>query len=129
MTSSSRTAISCSCRRRPREVTVIGEVQYATSHLYEPGLQRDDYIARSGGVTKQADRKRVYVVHADGEVVSTEQAGWFRRSGSDEMRPGDTIVVPIDAERMAPLARWAAVSQIIYQLALAAASAHSVGVF
>src|SRR5262249_27184059 len=98
------------------------------SHLYEPGLHRDDYIARSGGLTKQADRRRVYVVHANGEVVTEQQSGWFRHTSADEMRPGDTIVVPIDAERMAPIARWAAVSQIVYQLALAAASAHWIGV-
>ena len=114
--------------KRTQEVTVIGEVQYGTSHLYEPGLQRDDYIARSGGLTKQADRRRVYVVHANGEVVTAQQSGWFRRSSADEMQPGDTIVVPIDAERMAPLTRWAALSQIIYQLALAAASANAIGV-
>jgi hypothetical protein len=115
--------------KRTQEVTVIGEVQYATSHIYEPGLKRDDYVARSGGLTKQADRKRVYVVHANGEVVTAQQSGWFRRSDVDEMRPGDTVVVPIDAERMAPLARWAAISQIIYQLGLAAAAANAVGIF
>jgi len=45
-----------------------------------------------------------------------------------EMRPGDSIVVPIDADRVAPLARWSAVSQIVYQLALAAAAANAVGI-
>jgi protein involved in polysaccharide export with SLBB domain len=115
--------------KRTQEVTVIGEVQYATSHIYEPGLQRDDYIARSGGLTSQADKKLVYVVHANGSVVTGERSAWFRRSSPVEMRPGDTIVVPIDADRVAPLARWASVSQIIYQLALAAASANAVGIF
>src|SRR5438552_2272958 len=34
-----------------QEVTVIGEVQTVTSHLYRPGLSRDDYVALSGGAT------------------------------------------------------------------------------
>src|SRR5205807_2872646 len=38
-----------------QEVTVIGEVQTATSHLYRPGLSREDYIALSGGETVRAD--------------------------------------------------------------------------
>ena len=114
--------------KHTQEVTVIGEVQYATSHVYEPGLSRDDYIARSGGLTKQADPKRVYVVHANGAVVTGERSAWFRRTKEVEMRPGDSIVVPIDADRVAPLARWSAVSQIVYQLALAAAAANAVGI-
>ena len=33
---------------RQQEVSVIGEVQYPTSHLFETGLMRDDYVNRSG---------------------------------------------------------------------------------
>jgi len=33
-----------------QEVTVIGEVQTATSHLYREGLEREDYIALSGAL-------------------------------------------------------------------------------
>ncbi len=115
--------------KRTQEVTVLGEVQYATSHIFAPGLERDGYIGRSGGMTQQADHKRIYVVRANGEVLASERSAWFRRNFSGEMRPGDTIVVPIDADRVAPLALWSSVSQIIYQLALAAASANAVGVF
>jgi protein involved in polysaccharide export with SLBB domain len=115
--------------KRTQEITVIGEVQNGTtSHVFEPTFGRDDYIARSGGFTKQADKHHVYVVRANGEVSTGERSVWFKRSGGYRMQTGDTIVVPIDAGKMPPLARWAAVSQIIYQLALATASAHSVGV-
>ncbi len=47
-----------------QEVSVIGEVQNATSHLYRAGLSRDDYIALSGGATRRADRSHIYVVRA-----------------------------------------------------------------
>src|SRR5690606_22832467 len=36
-----------------QEVTVLGEVQYATSHVFERGLSRDDYIQKSGGLTSR----------------------------------------------------------------------------
>ena len=107
-----------------QEVTVIGEVQTTTSHLYRAGLSRDDYIAQSGGVTRRADHERTYVVRADGSVVANEGGRWFSRSGI-EIRPGDTIVVPLDTERMPALPFWQAVTQIIYNLAISAAAVNS----
>jgi len=106
-----------------QEVTVLGEVQYATSHVYERGLTRDDYINRSGGLSERADKRRIYVVRASGEVVASSRAGWFQRSGGADIRPGDSIVVPIDVDQ--PLGRWAAITQMIYSLAIAAAAINS----
>ena len=92
-----------------------------------PGLTRDDYIAKSGGTTQKADRKRIYVVRANGDVVSAgDRSGWFRRSQSIEMRPGDTIVVPLDTERIRALPLWQAVTTIIYNLAVALLAVRSV---
>jgi polysaccharide biosynthesis/export protein len=100
-----------------QQVTVIGEVQTVTSHLYRPGLSRDGYIALSGGMTARADKSRIYVVRADGSVVSQQGSRWF--SSGTTMEPGDTIVVPLNAEHIPPLPFWTAVTQIIYNLAVA----------
>jgi protein involved in polysaccharide export with SLBB domain len=108
---------------RQQEVTVLGEVQYATSHVWERGLSRTDYIGKSGGTTQRADTKRTYVVRASGEVVSQTGGRWFRRGDSDDVGPGDTIVVPLKVDQ--PLSRWSAVTQIIYNLAIAAAAVQS----
>lgn len=108
--------------KQKQEVTVIGEVQYTTSHFYKPTLTRDDYVGLSGGVTRKADDDRIYIVRANGSVVSSENSGWFRRSGQVAMKPGDTVVVPLDTERMPPLPLWLAVTQIIYNLGIAAAA-------
>jgi hypothetical protein len=111
--------------KQKQEVTVIGEVQNSTSHLYRENLSRDDYIGLSGGTTRKADDGRIYVVRADGSVLSSESGGWFRRSGQVAMRPGDTIVVPLDTERMPALPLWQAVTSIIYNVAIAAAAVNS----
>jgi translation initiation factor IF-1 len=79
----------------------------------------------SGGVTRKADRGRIYVVRADGSVVSSESSGWFRRSAQVAMHPGDTVVVPLDTERMPALPLWQAVTSILYNLAIAAAAVNS----
>jgi len=111
--------------KQKQEVTVIGEVQTTTSHLFRETLTRDDYIGLSGGTTRKADKGRIYIVRADGSVVSSETGGWFRRSGQVAMRPGDTIVVPMDTERMPALPLWQAVTSILYNLAIAAAAVNS----
>jgi polysaccharide biosynthesis/export protein len=108
-----------------QEVTILGEVQSPTSHVYRAGLTRDDYIAKSGGATQKADRKRIYVVRVNGDVFSGERTGWFRRSRNTEIHPGDTIVVPLDTERVRALPLWQAVTTIIYNLAVAVLAVRS----
>ncbi len=112
--------------KKLQEVTILGEVQSPTSHVFRAGLTRDDYIAKSGGITQKADRKRIYVVRANGDVVAGGRTGWFRRTQTVEMRPGDVIVVPLDTERINPLPLWQAVTTIIYNLAVAVLAIHSV---
>jgi polysaccharide biosynthesis/export protein len=108
-------------RMRPY-VTVIGEVQNSTSHVWKASLTRDDYVRLSGGTTARADNKRTYVVRANGSVVaSVDDARWFRSNGI-ELEPGDTVVVPIDATPMRPLATWTAVTTIAYNLAVTLAA-------
>jgi hypothetical protein len=94
--------------------------------VFVTGLSRDEYIAKSGGTTQKADRKRIYVVRANGDVVSGQRSGWFRRSQSAEIHPGDTIVVPLDTERVRALPIWQSVTTIIYNLAIALLAVHSV---
>jgi protein involved in polysaccharide export with SLBB domain len=110
--------------RFQQQVTVIGEVQSATSHLYGPGLSRDDYISLSGGTTTRADKGRIYVVRANGSVVAAQGHRWFSVTASD-IKPGDTIVVPLDTEKLPSLPFWQAVTGILYNVAIAVAAIHS----
>lgn len=108
---------------RSQEVMVLGEVQYATSHLFKPGLNRNDYVAASGGLTVNADDSRIYVVRANGAVIAGDGSSkWFRRGSSLEIRPGDTIVVPLDVDRVPALALWQSSTTILYNLAIAVAA-------
>jgi hypothetical protein len=111
--------------RFEQQVTVIGEVQTVTSHLYRPGLSRDDYVVMSGGETARADHSRIYIVHADGSVVARAGGGWFRSSRNTAIEPGDTVVVPLNAEHLPPLPLWQAVSQILYNVSIAVLAVHA----
>jgi protein involved in polysaccharide export with SLBB domain len=107
---------------RSQGVMVLGEVQYPASHLYRESLSRDDYISQSGGLTRRADEKLIYIVRASGSVESGGRSRWFHRDGGSEIRPGDTVVIPLDTDRMRPLTFWANVTQILYQGAIAIAA-------
>jgi hypothetical protein len=104
--------------KKTQDVTILGEVQSPTSHVFQPGLTRNDYIEKSGGTTQHADKGRIYVVRANGDVVSGSRSGWFRRSQAMEIRPGDTIVVPLDTQKVPLLPLVQAITTIIYNLAI-----------
>jgi hypothetical protein len=110
--------------KQRQEVMVLGEVQSASSHLYQRRMSRDDYIDQSGGETRQADRSQIYVVRADGSVDAGRR-GWFSSSAGVEMRPGDAIVVPLDTERLPGLVLWQSISTILYNIAIATATART----
>ncbi|MBR9870825.1 MAG: sugar transporter [Gammaproteobacteria bacterium] len=105
----------------PQAVTVFGEVQFPTSHMHQDGLTVEDYLERSGGPTRQADESLVYVVRADGSVMMPQRSNWFG-GGASQLEPGDTIIMPINVDRLNQLELWTNVSQIIYQMALGAAA-------
>jgi len=114
--------------RYQQEVTVIGEVQSVTSHLFRANLTRSDYIALSGGTTSHADSGRIYVVRANGSVVAN--SGRFFRTNSEAMKihPGDTIVVPLNTEQLPPLPMWEAITTILYNIAVSVAAVHSLSI-
>ena len=98
-----------------QSVTVIGEVQFPTSHLYSKSLSRNDYINQSGGETQNAEKKRIYVVRANGAVLN----------GRVTISAGDTIVVPLDTNRVSKLQLWANITEILFNLSIVVAAVNS----
>lgn len=104
-------------------VSIIGEVQMPTTYRYEQRYSVSDYLSRSGGTKRRADEERMFIVRANGEIEPYHQRrGWFASSGRMQLEPGDTIVVPLDSTYKDPTQVWATSTQIIYQLAVAAAA-------
>lgn len=108
-----------------QSVNVIGEVYVPTSHLYAGGLNFEDYIAKSGGYRDLADKDSTYIIRANGavDVLSGGGGFWFSEDGNmQSIRPGDTIVVPFDANNVDNMTLWANATQILYQMAIAVAA-------
>jgi len=108
--------------RRNSAISVVGEVQNPGSHSFNPNLTVKEYLALSGNSRKRADNERVYVLRADGSVVVPSNS-WF--AGTQNLMPGDTIVVPLDVEYKDGLTLWSQITQIFYQSAVAIAALNS----
>src|SRR5205823_5754076 len=109
--------------QNPSQVSVFGTVFNESSFIYDARNSVGDYLKLAGGPRKQADRSSVYVLRANGSVVSARQAGFLSLSiNGQKVMPGDAIVVPEDFERttwMRDLKDW---TQIFYQFGLGAAA-------
>ena len=106
---------------RSQTVSVVGEVYLPTSHRYQKELSIEDYLNSSGGVKQLGDDQNVYVIQANGSVIRPEKGFWYASSGSS-LKPGDTIVVPLDANPIDNLTLWSSVTQILYQTGVAVAA-------
>ncbi|WP_065545787.1 SLBB domain-containing protein [Vibrio scophthalmi] len=99
-------------------VSIMGEVQVAITYLLDNKLDVDDYLNKAGGVKKQADEGRIFVVRADGSVYKPNSGYWFGNN-NESLKAGDTIVVPIDTDYRDALSTWTAATQILYQTGVA----------
>jgi protein involved in polysaccharide export with SLBB domain len=107
---------------RPSTVSVFGAVYNQNAFLYKDGKRIGDYLGQAGGPTRDADKGSLYLIKADGSVVSKQQSGHFFNSFDGQtVVPGDAIVVPEELIKVSwtkELKDW---SQIFYQFALGVA--------
>ncbi|GHX95722.1 OtnA protein [Vibrio cholerae] len=99
-------------------ISIMGEVQMGITYLLDPSLTVKDYINKAGGMKKQADDDRIFVVRADGSVFKPSTGFWFGRR-NEALKAGDTIVVPVDTDYRDALNVWTAATQILYQTGVA----------
>lgn len=111
---------------RPAAVSVLGAVYNRNSFLYRSNRRVSHYLELAGGPTRDADKGRMFVLRADGSVLSKQSlgGGWWSGSRFSGLRlmPGDAVVVP---ERLNRGTGWRAVrdwSLVFSQFALGAAA-------
>ena len=108
-------------------MATVGSVYSPSAYLYEPDMDMAYYLDKSGGPTKEADEKYIYLLKANGEVVSKARShAVFSSFNSLKLMPGDTIVVPADLERLPYLRLIRDVSDIVFKIATTAGVAIAV---
>ncbi|MGB8833905.1 MAG: sugar transporter, partial [Candidatus Sulfotelmatobacter sp.] len=76
-------------------VLVQGQVYGPTAVGYRPGKSARWYLTQAGGTTNMANRRAIFVVHADGTVVGSHGSSWLTGSAlNDPLHPGDMVVAP-----------------------------------
>jgi protein involved in polysaccharide export with SLBB domain len=93
--------------RRPSSVSVLGQVYNPTAIVYKRSLTVRDYLEQAGGISEGADGDHMYIVKADGAIVTeqgmkqSEENRWFPllpviTGGlmAMHLEPGDTVYVP-----------------------------------
>lgn len=107
---------------KPSVVSVMGMVYNENAFMYRPGRSVGDYLGQAGGPTRDADESRMYVLRADGAVLSAQSSSsLFNTFSGGKLMPGDTVVVPEMLDKFSftkELKDWA---QIFYQFALGVA--------
>lgn len=110
----------------PNTVQVVGAVMSMGNFVYEPQKDYGYYINKSGGFRKTADKKRVFIVKADGTAVNP-QNGSFHWNDSDrawrsgsrgDIEPGDVVVVPDELAKYEWMEGAKGFSQIILPFAV-----------
>jgi protein involved in polysaccharide export with SLBB domain len=101
-------------------VMISGQVFNPTAISYRSGQSAKWYLSQAGGLTAIADKNAVFVVRADGSVISSKNnsSGLFAGNPLDApLKAGDTIVVPEKALKVGTR-NW----QTIFQSAQLASS-------
>lgn len=108
---------------RASTVGVFGAVYRPASFLIGDGkpLRVKDYVEQAGGTIRAADRGEIFVVRANGEVLS-------RRRGAmgAYVYPGDVIFVPVRTQSGTFWAKFKDITTTLFQLGLTAATVYSV---
>ncbi|MBW1978923.1 MAG: SLBB domain-containing protein [Deltaproteobacteria bacterium] len=121
-------------KKKPDSVNVLGEVYNPTALLYEKGKSVGYYLRQVGGPTENAEKDQIYVVKANGAVISKAQSGFFGLATWDsqnyrwtlgkfysmELDAGDTIIVPKKVVKYPWLRVTKDITSILYQIAVTA---------
>jgi protein involved in polysaccharide export with SLBB domain len=84
--------------KKANYVAITGQVYNPTAVSFQPGESARWYLSQAGGLTQIADKKAVFVIRADGSVLSAKNNSsngfWNSDPLNAVLRPGDSIVVP-----------------------------------
>lgn len=113
----------------PTSVGVFGSVFNTGSFVYNAGRTIGSYLADAGGTTRGADKDSVFLIRANGSVVSNLQSsGWLSdgKLASLAALPGDTVFVPEELNKTTFVQNAKDWTQILYQFALGAAAVNTI---
>jgi len=109
---------------RPATVNVLGSVYNSNAFIYKTGKTVNDYLRLSGGVSRDGDHRRAFVIRADGSTLSSQSFHRLVSSNFNSLRlmPGDTVVVPEKLDKGAVTRGFKDWTLVVTQFVLGAAA-------
>ena len=106
--------------KNPNTINVLGEVLNPVAFEYSKNINIRSAINQAGGYQQYADKRRVYIIKANGIV---KRPGRNIFAGNVALSPGDTIVVPRKLISHNPgLEALSPITQILSDIAFSAAA-------
>ncbi|MCD2341596.1 SLBB domain-containing protein [Ideonella azotifigens] len=107
-------------------VGVFGSVFNSGSFIYASDKPISHYVDQAGGPTRGADPASMFLIRANGTVVSARQNG-ERTFEAQIVLPGDTVFVPEETNKTTFVQDAKDWTQILYQFGLGVAGIKSLG--
>jgi protein involved in polysaccharide export with SLBB domain len=104
----------------PETIQVVGAVFNPHAFLYGNHARVEEYLHLAGGPSREADRRHMFVLRADGSVVGRDMGKSLFEADLSKLRlyPGDAIVVPEKDVRPSGLNQLMLWTQFLSQLSL-----------
>ncbi len=103
----------------PATVSVMGTVYNQSTFLYTADTSIRNYLKLSGGPTRYADPSHMFVIRADGSVVTRATDAKFE---SIRVQPGDAVIVPTNFTKVSKVRELLDWSQVLSGFGIAAAA-------
>lgn len=114
---------------RSNSVGVFGSVFNAGTFVLAPNRSIDQYLRMAGGPTAGADNDSIFLIRANGSVISARQGASFWSSRNDllsaDALPGDTVFVPEQINKSTFVQNAKDWTQILYQFGIGIAAINS----
>ena len=108
-------------------IYVFGEVGNPGSVLFKEDTSIQDYIEKSGGLTRFSSEESIFIVSPNGETKKVYVNGFKKFVAQDyEIFPGSVIYIPRHIGKIEGINFYSTVAPIFSSLALSIASLNSI---
>ncbi len=98
--------------RSVNTISVLGEVFNPATFKYSDNYNASNYVQMAGGHNVNADKKNVYIIKANGSVITNK----ISKVATYKLEPGDAIVVPYKIRYSNPHKRFVDTADAIFKI-------------
>ncbi len=74
------------------DVRISGQVLFPTKVVFDKNMDMEDYLGRAGGLTDNAQKRKIYVLYPNGNAAKTSSFLFFKKF--PKITPGSEVIIP-----------------------------------